>query len=378
MPLPAGRLAGSMALQGLAVVGSGAVADLRAFLGRIPKVELHCHLLGTVRKATMKAIAARNGARTTEERIEGFYIRGEKPVGVLAIFREMEAHILKTPADFRRIAYEYLEDAAAHSVRYAELYWNPTGSLRHTGLCYGALQAAILAGMAEAERDFGIRSNLIPSIDREAPPGDAVGMVRLMAANRDPRAPGIGIDYRETGNPPEKFAEAYALARAAGLRRTAHAGEFGEPWTNVAAALDLLGVERLDHAYTILDNPALTARCAAEGTVITVVPTNSYYLRTLDRAEWAAKHPIRRMGRAGLRIHPNTDDPAFHRTDPTRCWESMVVDFGYTLADLRGFMLNGLDGAWIDDGLRAAWKREWSAEFDRLAAEHGHAAGPPG
>lgn len=344
--------------------------DLQGFLRRIPKVELHCHLLGTVRKATMKAMAARNGARTTGDEIEGFYIRGEKPVGVLAIFREQEAHILKTLADFRQIAYEYLEDAAAHTVRYAEIYWNPTGNLRHTGLSYGELQAAVLAGMADAERDFGIASNLIPSIDREAPPEDAARMVRLMIANRDPCVPGIGIDYREVDNPPEKFAEAYGLAREAGFRLTAHAGEFGEPWTNVAAALDLLGVERLDHAYTVLDNPELTARCAAEGIVITVVPSNSYYLRTLDRAEWAQKHPIRRMGPAGLRIHPNTDDPAFHLTDPTRCWRSMVVDFGYSPADLRGFMLNGLDGAWIDDGLRARWKREWSAEFDRLAAEY--------
>ncbi len=347
------------------------MADLPGFLKRMPKVELHCHLLGTVRKATMKAMAARNGARTTDNDIEAFYVRGEKPVGVLAIFREMEAHILKTPDDFRRIAYEYLEDAAAHTVRHAELYWNPTGNLRHTGLSYRELQAAILAGMAEAERAFGISSNLIPSIDREAPPEDAVDMVRLMAAARDPRAPGIGIDYREPGNPPEKFAEAYALAREAGFRLTAHAGEFGEPWTNVETALDLLKVERLDHAYTVLDNPALTARCAAEGIVITVVPSNSYYLRTLDRAAWAEAHPIRRMGHAGLRIHPNTDDPAFHLTDPTRCWTSMAVDFGYSLADLRGFMLNGLDGAWIDDGQRDRWKRDWAAAFDRLADEHG-------
>ena len=344
--------------------------DLQGLLRRIPKAELHCHLLGTVRKETMKAMAARNGARTTGDEIEAFYVRGEKPVGVLAIFRELEAHILKTPADFRQIAYEYLEDAAAHTVRYAEIYWNPTGNLRHTGLSYGELQAAVLAGMADAERDFGIASRLIPSIDREAPPEDAARMVRLMIADRDPRVPGIGIDYRETGNPPEKFALAYALAREAGFRVTAHAGEFGEPWNNVETALDLLKVERLDHAYTVLDNPGLTARCAAEGIVITVVPTNSYYLRTLDRSEWAEAHPIRRMGRAGLRIHPNTDDPAFHLTDPTRCWQSMMADFGYSLADLRGFMLNGLDGAWIDDGLRARWKREWSAEFDRLVEEY--------
>ncbi|MBT6277993.1 MAG: adenosine deaminase, partial [Chromatiales bacterium] len=61
----------------------------------IPKVELHCHLLGTIRKSTMREIARANGATTTDAEIEQFYVRGDKPVGVLRIFRELEAHILQ-------------------------------------------------------------------------------------------------------------------------------------------------------------------------------------------------------------------------------------------------------------------------------------------
>lgn len=350
--------------------------DLKALLKRIPKVEIHCHLLGTVRKQTMKDIAARNRARTTADEIEQFYVRGDKPVGVLHIFRELEGHILMAPDDLRRITYEYLEDVAAHTVRHAEIFWNPTGTLRHTDRPYRDLQAAILAGMREAEADFGISSGLIPSIDREATSGEAVEMARSMIDHREPGVIGIGIDYNEVDRPPEMFAEAYALATSAGFKATAHAGEFGTPWNNVATALDLLRVDRIDHGYTLLDNPELTARCAGEGIVITVVPTNSYYLRTLAPGEWADKHPIRHMAKAGLRIHPNTDDPSFHLTDPTTCWHSMMANFGYSLDDLRDFMLNGLAGAWVDEATRDAWRKDWSEEFDRLVAEH--AAQPGG
>ncbi|MBC8924070.1 adenosine deaminase, partial [Escherichia coli] len=70
-------------------------------------------------------------------------------------------------------------------------------------------------------------------------------------------------------------------AREAGFRTTAHAGEFGMPWRNVETAVDLLQVDRVDHGYTIVDNPELCARYAERGIVFTVVPTNSYYLRTL-------------------------------------------------------------------------------------------------
>lgn len=341
---------------------------LSEFLRLIPKVEIHCHLLGTIRKQTMKDIAAANGARTTSDEIESFYVRGEKPVGVLHIFRELEGHILMRPEDLHRITYEYLEDASQHTVRHSEIFWNPTGTLQNTDNTYGMLQAGILAGMADAEKDFGISSLLVPSIDREADPSLATEMVELMLENRASTVAGIGIDYSEINHPPEKFQEAYALARNAGLRTTAHAGEFGCPWNNVATALDVLGVDRLDHAYTILDNPELTAHCADQGYVITVVPTNSYYLRTLAPDEWAEKHPIRRMAGAGLKIHPNTDDPAFHLIDPTGCWYSMVQDFGYGLDDLRAFMLNGIQGAWVDEDIKRSWSASWTEEFDQLLA----------
>ena len=96
-------------------------------------------------------------------------------------------------------------------------------------------------------------------------------------------------------------------------------------------------------------------RAARErGIVFTVVPTNSYYLRTLAPERWALDHPIRRMAALGLRIHPNTDDPALHHVTPTGAWQMMVRDFGFGLDDLRGFMLNGIDAAWIDEDQRRA------------------------
>ena len=291
-------------------------------------------------------------------------------MGVLHIFRELDAHILMKPNDFYRITYEYLEDIAAHSVRYAEFFWNPTGTIKESGIPYPQVQDAILKGMADAEKDFSIVSRLIPSIDRQASSADAVEMVRLVKAHRKSEIIGIGIDYNEIDRPPEMFSEAFALAKKAGLKTTAHAGEFGMPWNNVHTALNTLKVDRIDHGYTILDNPDLTDHCVKQGIIFTVVPTNSYYLRTLPPEEWAKMHPIRRMGRAGIKIHPNTDDPSFHLTNPTKCWLSMYSDFGYGLDDLREFMINGLNGAWIDEETRLKWKREWTSEFDALREEY--------
>lgn len=343
---------------------SEANLTLNQFLQQIPKIELHCHLLGTVRKETMKELARKNGARTTDAEINAFYVRGEKPVGVLHIFRELENQILQDPDDLRRITYEYLEDASRQQVRHAEFFWNPTGTLAATDLSYSELQNAILLGMNEAETDFGITSLLIPSIDREASASAGLEMVALMCAHRHPAVVGIGMDYNEVNNPPEKFSDAYALAKKVSLKTTAHAGEFGTSWKNVETAMDVLGVDRLDHAYSVLDNPALVSRCIDQGILITVVPTNSYYLRTLSADLWAQEHPIRQMARAGLKIHPNTDDPSFHLVDPIKCQRMMIEAFGYGIDDLKNLMLNGLEGSWLDHTTKSNLIKQWSEEFD--------------
>ncbi len=341
--------------------------DLGAFCRAIPKVELHCHLLGTVRHATFKALARQADAAMSMDEIDAFYVRGEKPVGVLKALRALDAQMIKRPDDLHRIAYEYLHDAAAHNVRYAEFFWNPTGTAQQSGIPYPLALQAIVRAIADAARDHGIVGRLIPAIDREASKAAALEMVRWVTAQPCEEVVGIGIDYSEVDHPPELFVDAYTAARAAGLKTTAHAGEFGMPWMNVRTAVELLKVDRIDHGYTVIDNPACARACAERGIVFTVVPTNSYYLRTLPPERWALDHPIRQMPALGLRIHPNTDDPTLHRVTPTQAWQKMVDDFGFSVADLRGFMLNGLDAAWVDDSTRRTWREAFTREFDAAA-----------
>src|SRR6478609_8082052 len=136
---------------------------LQQFLHAIPKAELHCHLLGTVRRVTFTEFVKRERAPLSDDEIQAFYTRGEKPVGVLRVLRALDAWLVKQPADLHRLAYEYLQDAAAHNVRYAEFFWNPTGTARESGIAYAQAQAGLLAAVEDAQRDFGITGRLVPS-----------------------------------------------------------------------------------------------------------------------------------------------------------------------------------------------------------------------
>src|SRR3954468_7720344 len=243
---------------------------MQDFYRQLPQVELHCHLLGTVRPATFIDLAREANAPIPQKEIEAFYIRGEKPVGVLRALRMLD-EMIRRPEHLQRLTAEYLADAAAHGVRYAEIFWNPTGTARVSGIPYAKAQDAIARAMREAK---GIIGRLIPAIDREATPAEAMEMVGLVIAARAPEVVGLGIDYSEIDRPPEMFAEAYRMAAQAGLRRTAHAGEFGCPWTHVRDVIELLDVDRIDHASTVLDNPEATRRRAERGIIFPVVPTN--------------------------------------------------------------------------------------------------------
>jgi adenosine deaminase len=340
---------------------------LEELLRALPKVELHCHLYGAVRKETFSDLVVRRKAPLTPAQIDVLYTRKRKPWPTNDVLRMLDEHLIRKDDDLHRIVLEYLEDASRECVRHAEFFWNPTATVM-SGLPYEEAQRGIVCAIRDAATRFNIAGRLIPAIDRERGAEAALEMVQWVIRHREPEVLGIGIDFNEEGNPPELFAEAYRRARDAGLRVTAHAGENGTPWKNVETVIDVLGVSRVDHGYTVIDDPALAARCAERGIVFTVVPTNSFYLRTLPDDRWAIDHPIRKMPAMGLRIHPNTDNPTLHKVTPTQAWMMMVRDFGFGLDDVRSFMHNGLDAAWIDDGQRSAWRDAWTREFDSLRA----------
>lgn len=341
--------------------------NLESFLQAIPKVELHCHLYGTVRKETFAALVAKYNAPLTAEQVDECYFRAKKPFPSNNVLRALDDYLVKEEEDLYRIVSEYMEDASRHTVRYAEFFWNPNATVQ-AGIPFPNAQNAILSAIEDSKEKHGIIGRVVPAIDRERGVEAAHQLVDWMIKHHVAEAFGLGMDFNEASGPPEMFIEVYSRARDAGMRVTAHAGENGVPHDFVRTAVFDLQAERIEHGYTIVDSPELVEQCRERGTVFTVVPTNSYYLRVLDDDRWALDHPIRKMVELGLRVHPNTDNPTLHKVTQTGAWMMMVQHFGCTLDDLRRFMINGLDAAWIPEGDRKIWTKEWASEFDRLRA----------
>jgi adenosine deaminase len=215
------------------------------------------------------------------------------------------ADVLRTEEDFRDLALAYFARAAADNVRHAEVFFDPQ---THTarGIPFGVAAEGLLAGMAEAERTYGVTSKLILSFLRHLPEEDAFATLKAADPWLD-RFVAVGLDSSELGYPPEKFARVFAAAADRGLKRVAHAGEEGPP-AYVFEALDILHIDRLDHGNRSLEDAALTARLVREAMTLTVCPLSNVKLCVVPDP---AEHPIARMLKLGLRATVNSDDPAY-------------------------------------------------------------------
>ena len=339
-------------------------ADFAAALELLPKVELHCHLEGTMRPQTLVELAARNG-------LELPLPPGAQQADLTRLFTYVSLNdfldvfwlvqsALVTREDWTQLAYESVIDAAAHGRVYAEVFFTPARHLSG-GQRLGDIIAGIDEGLAEAEAVTGSRVRLIADMDRafgaaagEQMVAELVGLRRAGATGCG-RVIGVGMDSTELGVDPREYEGAYRAAAAGGLRRTAHQGENSGP-DAIAACLDVLGAERIDHGLSLLDDPALTMRFATEQVPLTVCPLSNVLIANAMPS--LAEHPYPAMRAAGLLATLNTDDPGLTLTDLGQEYREAARAFGYNLSDMVAIATDGVRASWLAAGEKAELIRD--------------------
>ena len=332
----------------------------------IPKVELHCHVEGTVRATTVVELARKAGRPLPVDDPEQLY-RYTSLDTFLAIFWLVQ-ETLTEPADWERIAYESLVDAVAHGLRYRETFFTPARHLA-AGQDLAGIVDGLSAGIAAAEAETGVRAALIADMDRAYGPAAALELVEqviaLRRAGTAERVIGIGMDSTELGVDLAAFKPAFDMARAAGLRRTGHAGEaVGTGPRNIRVALDALGVERVDHGVAVVEDPELVRRMAGERIPLTVCPNSNVIIA--NRFASLEAHPFRAMREAGLLATINTDDPGMTDLDLGKEYRTVAAAQGMSFDEVAGVALDGVEACWLDGPDKAALRAEFEARLAQL------------
>jgi adenine deaminase len=318
--------------------------DLSAFVAGLPKVELHLHIEGTLEPELMFALAARNGVAIPFASVEA--VRAAYRFSNLQDFLDIYyqgANVLLHERDFHDLAAAYFARVARDGVVHAEIMFDPQ---THTarGVAFDTVIRGLLSACAEAEREHDITSRLILCFLRHLSEEDAFATLEQATPWLD-RIDAVGLDSSELGHPPAKFARVFAQARRRGLRLVAHAGEEGPP-DYVREALDVLGVERLDHGNRSLEDPALTARLARTGMTLTVCPLSNVALCNVASID---AHPIDRMLREGLRATVNSDDPAYFGGYVADNYLAVARACGLDRDDLATLARNSFLGSFLSD-----------------------------
>lgn len=315
---------------------------LDSFISGLPKAELHLHIEGSLEPEAMFAMAKRNRLTLPFGSVEA--VREAYNFSRLQDFLDIYyagAQVLLTEEDFHDLGFAYFKRAAADGVRHAEIFFDPQ---THTdrGVPFEVVANGLLSAMAQAQRSLGLSSKLILCFLRHLDEEAAFATLK-MAEPWLGQIAGVGLDSSEVGHPPSKFARVFKAARERGLKLVAHAGEEGPP-AYVYEALDVLGVDRIDHGNRALEDEALVKRLAASGMTLTVCPLSNLKLCVVNDL---AQHPLKRMLALGLNATVNSDDPAYFGGYVNDNFRAVAGGVGLTREELVRLARNSFTGSFL-------------------------------
>ncbi|HEV2261902.1 MAG TPA: adenosine deaminase [Candidatus Rubrimentiphilum sp.] len=293
------------------------------FLRTVPKVQLHCHLEGTLRASTFVNLARKHGVALTYTPGEKGAFAPERHHAALSdpyAFRDFEGFLLTfaavsrslaEPADYALLAREYLEDAIAQNVRYAELFISPSvWQFFHKTIDVRACVQEMRHAFDAAQRIHGIEARLIVDLTRNFGAKSAMRTAELAMQLQDFGVIGIGLGGDEAHYPAELFTDVFRFARDRGLHRVAHAGEMAGA-QSVRAAVEVLGAERIGHGIRALEDRDTVKMLAEKQIPLEICPTSNFLTGV---AMGEAPHPLVELDEAGCIVTIDADDPALFKT----------------------------------------------------------------
>lgn len=344
--------------------------QLENFIRRIPKVELHVHLEGSIQPETLLALAHRNGVALPATTVEG--LRQWYTFTDFAHFIEIYIAIsscICTPEDIELIAREFLRGQAEQNIVYSEVTFTPyTHFSLNRHIPFEEQLAALSRARAWAATELGVSAGWVLDISRNVRPLEHGLTVADWAISgmRD-GVVALGLGGPEIGHPPELFEAAFNRTRAAGLASVPHAGETVGA-ESMWGALRSLKAQRIGHGVRCLEDAALVAELRERQIPLEVCPTSNV---CLGIAPSIAEHPLPRLLDAGLYVTINSDDPPMFNTTLTDEYLKVAEAFSFDVETIEQLVINAVRACLLPEWRRAETERQVLIEFAQLREELG-------
>lgn len=313
-----------------------------------PKIELHLHLEGAAPPAFIRSLAKQKKMDLAGLFAEDGSYKFTDFWHFLKVY-EAATTTLQSPEDFYRLTLAVLEESAKSGVIYTETFLSPDFCGNRDVSAWKEYLHAIEEAAAKAEATMGITLRGIITCIRHFGPDKARQTARCAAETAGKFVTGFGIAGDEKIGQPKDFRYSFDMAREAGLRLTAHAGEWGGP-ESVRDAINDLKVERIGHGARAIEDMALVEEIAERGIVLELCPGSNVALGIFPTFR---KHPIGEMYNRGVKVTVSTDDPPFFHTTMVREYDMLHEAFDWDDGVFAKIARTSIDAAFCDADTKA-------------------------
>lgn len=316
----------------------------------LPLIELHRHLDGNVRLATILDLGREHNLPLPAWDLEGLrphvQVTGPQP-GVMAFIAKFEwlTGVMVNYDACRRIAYENVEDAKREGMDYIELRFSPWFMAEAHALDPAGVTEAVVEGIQAGRRDFSMKVNLIGILSRTYGPATAANELRALSSQRQ-HIVALDLAGDEANFGGELFRQHFLTARENGWHVTVHAGESAGA-ESIWQAIRELGAERIGHALRAVDDPTLMEYMAEQRIGVESCLTSN--VQTSCVPDYRS-HPLRRFLEADIPATLNSDDPGISGIDLHHEYEVAAPKAGLTQAHIRQAQANALETAFLTEG----------------------------
>jgi adenosine deaminase len=341
-------------------------AVTREALERLPKADLHVHLDGSLRVATLLELAHDQGielpSRDPDLLADHMHVQGARDLNDYLARFGITLAVLQRADALERVAYELAEDAAAENVRYMEVRFSPALHQRDDLSMAQAVEAP-LRGLRRAAEDFGIRTGVILCGIRNMSPGTSLELADLTVAFKDRGVVAFDLAGAEYDHPAKLHREAFYRVGNANMAATLHAGEAFGP-ESIHQALHYCNANRIGHGTRLVEDPDLMHYVNDFRVPLEICLTSNVQTRGVASF---ADHPLRRYYDEGLVVTLNTDNRLMSATTVTDEYWRAHQHLGFAWDELCRMALYGFESAFLHYRERTALVADVAAEIEALS-----------
>ena len=338
------------------------------FLEKLPKTDLHCHLDGSVRLRSILEMAEEQKVKLPahdEDRLVKLIYPGEECKSLEDYLKAFDVTlaVLQEEDALHRAAFELAEDAARENVRYLEVRYAPVLHTRK-GLKLTNIVEAVLSGLRDAKRKYGIRYGVILCGIRSISAESSVRMAELCVAYKNRGVVAFDLAGAEYNFPAKDHKEAFQLILNNNVNCTAHAGEAYGP-ESIAQAIHYCGAHRIGHGTRLRENGDLLNYVNDHRIPLEICLSSNVQTRAVS--DFAA-HPLPFYYSYGLRVTINTDNRLVTNTTVSKELLLAHQNYGFQLDDIKEMIISGFKSAFLPYREKADVLKDINKELEQFQA----------